>query len=392
MDQNRIRFLLKLYSDQLATPKEVEELFDLLKTAEPNDQLKKLFVESVIHTEPEIVLPEEAWDTIWNNISAGTFLQQEQKTPVMLRTRTFAAAVVAAIVGIAGFFIVHKKKQEIPVAVTRNIDKEDIRPGGNKALLTLGDGTSIVLDTAQMGYLASQSNTKIIKLNAGLLSYKNGKTPGGKILMNTITTPRGGQYELELEDGTRVWLNSASSLVFPTSFTGKERSVELKGEGYFEVARNVVKPFHVTVNNVDVRVLGTHFNIMSYGDEENINTTLLEGKVNVTANSVTKSLVPGKEAIVNRATNSIEINKANIDEVIAWKNGEFRFKNTGIRELMRQVARWYNVEVEYETTTNGQYFTASLPRMQNIAALLETLELTGTIHFKIDNRKIIVLP
>ena len=401
MDQNRILFLLKLYSDNHATPKEVEELFGLLKTAEPDDHLKKLFVESVIHAEPEIVLPEEDWDAIWNKISTGTFLQQKQKTPAMLWARTVAAAVVVAIVGIAGFFILPKKKQDIPVAAKRNIDKDDIRPGGNKAILTLADGTSIVLDTARNGYLANQSNTKIIKLNTGVLSYKTGKTNAGKVLMNTITTPRGGQYEIVLEDGTKVWLNSASSLVFPTSFTGKERRVELKGEGYFEVAHisspgggpeGAATPFHVTVNNMDVRVLGTHFNIMSYSDEDNINTTLLEGKVNVTANSVTKSLVPGKEAIVNRATNTIEINKANIDEAIAWKNGEFRFRNTGIKDLMRQVARWYDVDVEYETTTTGQYFTASLPRMQNIAELLETLELTGTIHFKIENRKIIVLP
>ena len=236
MDQNRIRFLLKLYAANEATPAEIEELFDLLKTAEPDDQLKKLFVETVIHTEPEIILPEENWDAIWNNISAKALQQQQRKTPVKLWSRAVAAAVAIAVVSIAGFFIISKKKQDIPVAVKRSVDKNDIRPGGNKAILTLADGTTIVLDTVQNGYLANQSNTRILKLNTGVLSYKTGKTVAGKVLMNTITTPRGGQYEIVLEDGTRVWLNSASSLVFPTSFTGKERRVELKGEGYFEVA------------------------------------------------------------------------------------------------------------------------------------------------------------
>ncbi len=392
MDQNRIRFLLKLYAANHATPAELEELFDLLKTAEPDDQLKKLFVETVIHKEPEIILPEENWDAIWDNISAKALQQPQRRAPVKLWSRAAAAAVVIGVIGVAGFFILNKKKQDIPVAVKRSVDKNDIRPGGNRAILTLADGTSIVLDTAQNGYVANQSNTRILKLNAGVLSYKMEKTNAGKVLMNTITTPPGGQYEIELEDSTKVWLNSASSLVFPTSFTGKERRVELKGEGYFEVTKNALKPFHVTVNNMDVRVLGTHFNIMSYSDEENINTTLLEGKVNITVNNVTKSLTPGKAAILNKTTESIQIDKANVEQAIAWKNGEFRFKNTGIKELMRQVARWYDVDVAYETTSTDQYFTASLPRMQNISELLETLELTGTVHFKIDGRKIIVLP
>lgn len=392
MDQNRIRFLLKLYADNLATPKEVEELFDLLKTAEPDDHLKKLFVESVIHVEPEIVLPEESWEKIWNSIRVKALQPERKKVSLHLLSRNIAAAVLIIIVGIAGFSIWNKKKQNIPVAVKRSINKNDIAPGGNKAILTLADGSSIILDTARNGYVANQSNTKIIKLNPGLLSYKNADKNVREILFNTITTPRGGQYQVELPDGTNVWLNAASSLTFPTAFVGKERNVELKGEGYFEVVKNASMPFHVKVNNMDVKVLGTHFNIMGYNDEENINTTLLEGKVTITANEITKSLLPGKQAVLNKTTNNIEISKSNVAQAVAWKNGEFRFKDTGIKELMRQVGRWYDVDVEYQTKSTNQYFTASLPRMQNISALLQILELTGTVHFKIDNKKIIVLP
>ena len=226
----------------------------------------------------------------------------------------------------------------------------------------------------------------------GLLTYKGSNKQEGKVLYNTITTPRGGQYQVELPDGTAVWLNAASSLTFPTAFVGSVRRVELTGEAYFEVTRDPKRPFHVSTNNTDVQVLGTHFNIMSYPDEENIKTTLLEGSITLTANGLTKLLHPGIQAIVNKQTNAIEESKANIKQVMAWKNGEFRFRNTDIKELMRQVGRWYDVDIEYQTKSTNQYFTASLPRMQNISALLQVLELTGTVHFRIDNKKIIVLP
>jgi ferric-dicitrate binding protein FerR (iron transport regulator) len=392
MEQNRITFLLKKYGAKEATPEEVDELFDLMRTGEPDDDFKKIFVETVIQAEPEIILREENWASIWNKIIAQTFQKKRNKVSVAFWLRNVAAGVLIAVIGIGAFFVLDKKKSGINASGKLSNDKNDIRPGSNKAILTLANGSTIILDTVQNGYLTDQSNVKIIKLNTGMLSYKSGSNADGKSLLNTITTPRGGQYQVELEDGTKVWLNSASSLVFPVSFTGKERRVELTGEGYFEVAKNESMPFHVTVNNMDVRVLGTHFNIMGYGDEENINTTLLEGKVNVTVNNVTKSLDPGKEALLNKATNNISINKANIDQAVAWKNGEFRFRNTNIKAIMRQVARWYDVDVEYETTATNQYFTASLPRMKNINELLETLELTGTIHFKIENKKMIVLP
>ena len=392
MDEDRLRFLLKSYADNLAKPKEVEELLGFLKTAEPDEHLKKMFVQSIIRAEPEIILSEESWNKIWNSIRAKTFQPERKKAQVHVLSGNIAVAVLMIIVGIGGFFIWDKKKQDIPVTVKRTLRKNDISPGGNRAILTLADGTSIALDTAKNGYLTNQRNTKITKVNTGLLSYKNGEKNAGKIMYNTITTPRGAQYELELADGTGVWLNSASSLTFPTAFQGKERRVVLKGEGYFEVTKNTSMPFHVTINTIDVKVLGTHFNIMGYSDEENINTTLLEGKVYVTLNNVTKSLLPGNEAVLNKTTSHFEISKANISQAIAWKNGEFRFKDMGIKELMRQVGRWYDVDVEYRTPATGQVFNASLPRMSNVSALLQTLELTGTVHFKIENKKIIVLP
>jgi transmembrane sensor len=199
-----------------------------------------------------------------------------------------------------------------------------------------------------------------------------------------------------LPDGSKVWLNAASSLRFPTSFTGKERLVELKGEAYFEIAKNPSMPFRVHVDGVgdgtDVKVLGTHFNIMAYANEHNRSTTLLEGMVKVSQDGISQNLQPGRQAIVDNQSHALSVTDANTEQAVAWKNGMFRFRETGIRKLMREVERWYDVDVEYRTLETDQDFTGIVPRAQNISALLHTLELTGTVHFQVEGRKIIVLP
>lgn len=392
MNQDRIRQLLRLYADNISTREEVEELFALMKGSEADEQLEQIIVASMEEATPGIALLPEDWERLWNNIRTSATPASKKATVVSFLKKSVAAAALLLLVGTALLFLLYKKREATIAARDKQPYQNDIQPGGNKAVLTLADGTVIILDTAQNGYLANQNNTNIIKLNTGLLSYKKSGNTDGKVLYNTITTPRGGQYQVQLPDGTVVWLNAESSLQFPTGFVGKQRRVELKGEGYFEVAKNAAMPFVVIAGKMDVLVLGTHFNIMSYGDEENMNTTLLEGNINLTNNGITKNLQPGHQAVVSRSTNAIAISTANVKQVMAWKNGEFRFKEAGIKEIMRQVSRWYNVDVEYQTKNDDQYFTASLPRMQNVSALLQMLELTGTVHFKIDHKKIIVLP
>jgi transmembrane sensor len=394
MDQKRIGILLKLYANNLATPEEIEELFAFFKTNDLDDASKKTLIEFLLSESPEVAASESTWEKIWSNIQEGALLTGRKGRRLWVFTPGIAAAAAALLLLAGSYFILNKKKVNLLVTGRANGITHDLPPGGNHAILTLSDGSSISLDTAQNGYLANKNNTKIIKLNTGYISYKNIKSKKVKNLMNTITTPRGGQYELELSDGTKVWLNAASSLSFPVAFSGKERRVTLKGEGYFEVAKNAATPFYVDANNIHVKVLGTHFNIMDYSDEDNINTTLLEGKVTISKDDVSGKVLlePGRQAVLNKKSNTINVGKANIAEAIAWKNGEFRFKNTGIKELMRQVGRWYDVNVEYQTTATNQFFTASLPRMQNISELLETLELTGTVHFKLVDKTVIVLP
>jgi ferric-dicitrate binding protein FerR (iron transport regulator) len=306
-------------------------------------------------------------------------------------------------------FSKRKINRTMPLAETHY--SSDIQPGSQRAVLTLSNGTTIVLDSAHNGLIGQQGNTSIVKVDAGALAYNaaNSRKPqaagdvgqvSGEIAYNTISTPHGGEYQVVLPDGSKVWLNAASSLRFPTSFVGKERLVELTGEAYFEIAKNGAMPFRVFIpsplgskkEGMNVKVLGTRFNVKAYSNEQDIRTTLLEGAVKVVVPSSEIRLQPGRQAITDITTQALSVTNANTEQVVAWKNGMFRFKETSIRELMREVERWYNVDVVYRTDKTDQDFTGVVPRTQNISALLKVLELTGTVHFQIEGRKIIVLP
>jgi len=212
------------------------------------------------------------------------------------------------------------------------------------------------------------------------------------VMYNTITTPRGGQYQLVLADGTKVWLNAASSLKFPTAFAGDERRVELTGEGYFEVLHNDKKPFLVDTRNGIIQVLGTHFNINAYDNEMTVNTTLLEGSIKVFNESAFVILKPGQQSVINKR-GEIRINKGiDVDEVVAWKNGKFQFGEAmSIEMIMRQLARWYDIEVEYKTKETG-HIGGSISRNVNVSKVLEMMEMTGAAKFQVNGRNVTVLP
>jgi len=392
MSEARVRYLLQQYSADKATKPEVEELFALLGRPENEEAFKQFVLQTFDKTEQDSSITEEGWGRMWQAIEAETFRKPAAKQFSIAWAR-MAAAVILLLAATAVLYIVNKKAVTVPVAaVKKQVLQNDVAPGGNRAVLTLADGSSIILDSAHNGSLAQQGGTKILKVDAGQLAYNTGAAANGQIMYNTIATPRGGQYQVTLADGTEVWLNAASSLRFPTVFSGSERDVELTGEAYFEVAKNAAMPFHVKVNNIDVKVLGTHFNIMAYGNEGKVKTTLLEGKVNVTGNGFAADILPGQQAVVDNATGSLKVKEVNTALAVAWKNGLFRFRETSIQELMRQVERWYDVDVDYKTPTEGKDYTGIVPRSQNVSALLQMLELTGTVHFKVEGRKITVLP
>jgi transmembrane sensor len=275
--------------------------------------------------------------------------------------------------------------------------KHDIVPGGNKAYLTLANGLKIILNDAKNGQLATAPGIKVSKTKDGMLVYhytgaNNTDVPQNTIEYNTITTPRGGQYQIVFVDGTKVWLNAQSSLKFPTTFTGNRRRVELTGEAYFEVAKNKQMPFDVTAKGINVEVLGTHFNVSAYDDDDDIQTTLLEGSVKVHSHDKQALLIPGQQASYGNNTDNLNIKEVNVEDAIAWKNGYFVFKNDNIYTIMKKVSRWYDVDIEYQGLPAKTSFGGTMSRFENVSELLKTLEMTGTTHFKIQERRITVMP
>ena len=310
------------------------------------------------------------------------------------------AAVILMAISIGLYFYSNRKLNEAPAEHFVEIDtKNDILPGNNKAILILADGSRISLDDAERGLLASQGNTAITKTNNGEIVYEKSLTDKKKnvpvrFAINTIQTPKGGKYQVRLPDGSKVWLNSASTLSYPTAFTGKERIVKLKGEAYFEIAPNKSAPFRVESDNQIVEVLGTHFNVNSYENEDFTKTTLIEGSVKVILNTKsnisgkTRLLKPGEQSSINSSKSDIKIENVDTEKAIAWKNGYFKFKNTPIQEIMREVERWYDVELIYEGNMPTDEFTGFVSNDVNISAVLKILEQSGGVKFTVKGKKL----
>lgn len=307
-----------------------------------------------------------------------------------------AAAALLLVAGLAIYNIKHLSVND----KSKNVQGENaIVPGKNTAILTLADGkvinlseakTGVVIDATKLAYNdGTQINTQIVKEDS-----KND-------LLNTIATPRGGQYHITLSDGTKVWLNAASSIKFPSSFTGlNQRRVELTGEAYFEVSKMVTSkpvPFVVLSNNQEVEVLGTHFNINAYADETDTKTTLLEGSVKVSALNTkgavkqqSSILSPGQQATLKGS--AIQVQSANTETAIAWKNNKFMFEGNNIQGIMRQISRWYDVDVVFKGNISQEAFAGKISRFKHLSEVLDLIELTDLVHFKVEGRRIIVMP
>ncbi|CAL1517930.1 FecR domain-containing protein [Chitinophaga sp. MM2321] len=305
---------------------------------------------------------------------------------------TKVAAAVMLLIGITAYFW-SRYTPSSPLAQKdkKSELKKDVMPGGNRAVLTLSNGAKIVLDSASNGMLAQQGNSSVVKLSNGQLSYQQNGGASREILYNTMSTPRGGQYKLILPDGTQVWLNASSSVTYPTAFAGKERKVDVVGEAYFEVVQNAEMPFKVTANGVAVNVLGTHFNVNAYGDEATTKITLLEGAVRITKGTATTLLKPGQQAQVSRS-NEIKFNDGvEVEEAVAWKNGLFWFNGVDLPGIMRQLSRWYDIDVAYEGEIPHRHFSGHVFRHLNLSEVLKILELSH-VHFRIEGKKLIVTP
>lgn len=302
--------------------------------------------------------------------------------------RMAAAASILLCLSIGGGYYYTVKQAAQHIA---QLQINDIAPGGNKAILTLDNGQRIALTNAKNGQLAVQGNTEITKTADGDITYRQTADQSGvlsTLAYNTVSTPTGGQYHLLLADGTNVWLNAASSIRYPTAFTSAERNVEITGEAYFEVAHNVAKPFRVQSSRQVVEVLGTHFNVNAYADENETKTTLLEGSVKVTGSNGFKLIKPGQAAVLKG--NHLAVAEADVEEAVAWKNGYFKF-NDNLEVIMDKVARWYDVSIVYQSKPDPDYtFVGEISRGRNLSEILKIMEYTGKVHFEIEGRRIIV--
>jgi transmembrane sensor len=348
-------------------------------------------------------------DAVWQKVSAG--LEKEGFSPApypgpvvgRLRTRrrrSFRKLIVILVLVLAGgaaFWALHRPAGPPSVALSTPIVPAGL-PGGDRAVLTLGDGRQIDLDSSANGAVANQGNVKVSKLASGQLAYTvlDGKTTVPAF--NTLSTPRAGQFSLVLPDGTKVWLNNASSLRYPISFMGSSREVELIGEGYFEVAKNADMPFKVVVHHSGagedggaIEVLGTSFNVMAYSDEKEERTTLVEGSIRFTRGGSGQVLRPAEQSLVDAKGQARVLPGINVEEVTAWKNGYFHFDHSSLGATMRQLARWYDVEVEYKGVPTEQAFMGKIQRNLPLTVVLKGLE-NEHIHFQLEGRKLLVLP
>lgn len=300
------------------------------------------------------------------------------------------AAAVLLLLGVAGVWWL--KPAADPASGVMAAKQNDIRPGGSGAILTLADGSTVQLDSLENQEIISQGGSKVVIRNRSLSYQKNdaaASTAAGNA-RNTISTPRGKQFQLLLPDGTKVWLNAGSSLSYPVVFDGKERRVDITGEAYFEVARDPQQPFKVKMGmNAEIEVLGTHFNVNAYPDEPQISTTLLEGSVRISAAAASKILKPGYQASMKNG--EIAIKAVDVEEAIAWKNGLFIFADTDIETVMRQLGRWYDIEVVIDPAVKKRQLTGEVYRSYTLQQALTVLQATD-LHFRITGRQLTVMP
>jgi transmembrane sensor len=382
--------LLNKYLLNECTADEAEQLFNYLKqdeTTRPLLEKMRISFEEEIE-KPGSILPQVS-DDLWRKLEANTKGNQQGKIHEFKRWISVAAA--AIILFAAGALLFNHQPRQHGLASRQERYKNDIAPGANKAVLTLANGSVIVLDQTQNGILTKQGQTTISKVNNGLLAYKAFPSNSATIQYNTISTPKGGEYRVVLPDGTQVWLNAESSLKFPTAFVGKKRAVELIGEAYFEVAKNRKMPFNVSTKGVIIEVLGTHFNVNAYNDEATIKTTLLEGSVKLHSGAGQVMLVPGQQSSFDKQTGSTAVMKVDTEEAIAWKNGNFTFASEDVQSTLRKVSRWYNVDIVYQQNVPKKAIWGTVSKFDNVSEVLKMIELTGVAHFEISGRRITVM-
>lgn len=393
---SRLAYLFKQYYSGEATDAETREFMSILQDAENDTELSGLLHEAWKNSELEnpFFTKEDSnriFDRIVRPANEGgeEELQPEQPTISIFYWWRYVAAAILLIVGFGALYKFQSKSVTQQVATEKPV-VSDFAPGGNRAMLTLADGSTIVLDSVSNGVLATQGGAEVSKKKNGQLVYQasaqQDMQPSAQ--MNMLSTPKGGQYQIVLPDGSKVWLNSASSIKFPAVFAKNERKVAVTGEVYFEVVKDKSSPFRVSFGDTEIEVLGTSFNVMAYTDEADFRTTLVEGSVSLTNKKANMMLKPGQQASI-ALSGTMTRKEADIDEAIAWKKGLFYFQDASIQEVMKKAARWYDIDIRYDGTIPVRKFTGKVSMDVNISELLQMLKYAG-VNCKIEDKKIIV--
>ncbi|MEP7376048.1 MAG: FecR domain-containing protein [Chitinophagaceae bacterium] len=416
---DHINYLLSQWLNSRITAAELNELSELLMESKQDTEMENAF-QSIISQLPAEGYPEykeEDWEHLYQKIiqtaPARIIEIESNKAPIrqiftLPRTvsayrRIAVAASIILILGLGTYFIFFNKVRHSwldPASVA----KTDVSaPPTNRAMITLADGRQIFLDSSANGSLANQNNVQVVKLADGKIIY-NGTA--SEVVYNTLTNPRGSKViDMTLSDGSRVWLNAGSSVTYPIAFVGNERKVSITGEAYFEITASpnpskggALRPFIVEKGDMQVQVLGTHFNVNAYDDEDAIKVTLLEGSVKVTLRQAPGDgiiIKPGQQAVVKVSPNGGDLegaltrNSVEVDAVVAWKNGRFQFNKASLQEVMRQIARWYDVDVSYEGVIPSRQFGGKMQRNLTLADMLDILT-KSRVHYRIEGKKLIV--
>ncbi len=379
----------------MLTKQEYIKLYEKYEQGHCTKQEKEL-LESY---QDEFQLTDEDWDNytmgnqelIKNNLTQKLQAHiRKSKGERRYRTMLIKIAAAAILLVAIGLFTRVQIENIITKNQINNGPPEHIDAGGSRATLMLEDGTCMDLEKLNIGELVVKGNVLGSKLKTGQLAYQKA-TNNSAVNYHTIITPRGGEYQIDLPDGSKVWLNAASSIRFPTSFSGGKREVKITGEVYFEVSKDKTMPFIVDVGDQRITVLGTHFNVNAYEEEHFVQTSLLEGKVVIKSNQEELILSPGQSASFNKKSAKVTKQKFNVSEVLAWQRGEFVFNAENITSIMRKIQRWYDVEVIYRGDVRGKVFSGSISRFEEVREVLDMLALTGTVSFEIKGRRVYVL-
>lgn len=395
ISKNRISYLLKIYSSSKANTDEEQELFNWVANSRNEMPVKKHIEDVVSSYNSEELVPQIDWEHLYQNIMEEKNSRNFQ--PIlrkMIWPRWAAAAAVLLMLSTSYYFLTAAHNEQKNFSGIKQPKMADIAPPNTvNAVLILSNGQKIILDSTGNGVLAVQGSVEVVKQADGQIVYR-GTNINKETQYNTLSNPRGSKVvNLTLVDGSKVWLNTASSLRYPTAFTGNERKIEITGEAYLEVAHDPSMPFIVCKGSTSIKVLGTHFNVNAYDDENSLNVTLLEGSISLRDSSSLQSKVikPGEQAQVGKNGKIKLANSVDLAEVMAWKNGLFSFKGTDIECIMRQVSKWYDVDVVFEKHVSEKFY-AEVSKSTSVSSLLKMLETTKAVRFEIEGNTITVRP